>query len=206
MKFNRRFKSLLILIIQSFVILNGTDAWSAKFSGKIPGMILTGLGNAAQVRVISSGTNSTTDGLLTFGGGILQEFGTKSKKPFRFQTGLLFHQKKYGFENRYNYTSSWLQLPLLARGGYKAVTLGLGGYVDFKLGSVAFQNLASVIPPLTTSLKSVDYGALFALSATVFKNFYLDFRYSLGLANVSQGTPESMKFNEAMLLFGLRMD
>jgi len=82
----------------------------------------------------------------------------------------------------------------------------LGGYLDYRLGNVTYGSSAAITPPLTTSLKSLDYGAMLSLGTTIFKSFYFDFRYSIGLANVSQGTPETMKFNEAALLFGLRMD
>ncbi len=173
---------------------------------KIEGLTIVGLINAAQTVSTTSGVTSRTEGLLGFGGGILKDFDFKPRN-FSIQSGLLYTKRNYGMSNSYTNSTTWLQVPLLARKNIWIFNLGLGGYLDFALGNLSHDASGTVTTStISSNMKTFDYGFQGALGTTVFKKIFLDFRYSIGLANLTLGTPNTLTFDEMGLILGYRFN
>lgn len=151
------------------------------------------------------GKASNTDGLLAFGGGLLQEFRPKSSPLAGYELGLFYLQRKPGKQDVYSETSNWYVATLLYRRHMGAFSAGLGAYVARGFGNVTTQTGGvKTVAPLSQTLKDTDYGPQVALGFRFYRRIWMEGRYSIGLPNLSKAAGSEIRFREADFLLGLK--
>jgi|GEM_PF-2900414 len=159
-----------------------------------------------------SGTPIVFSSNTAFGvGGLL---GFTANWLLTFETGLLYMPRKFAQPSFSDVTLTTLQFPLILRFQFVPFfSVGVGGYFAQGIGNVSTtatgSSTSTDVDYATFNLSKSDIGLIgsAALYLPVLPTMSLlaDFRYLLGLKNISLASTTTIRLREFQILFGLRL-
>ena len=153
----------------------------------------------------SSGASVNTDGLLGYGVGVLKEFRSKAA-PVGYEFGVFYLQRKPGRYGSYSESSNWISVPFLARRHLGRFSGGLGAYVAHGYGNVTTERGGvKTVAPLSETLNDLDFGPQFGFGFKIYKDVWVELRYSYGIPNLAKTAGGEVRFRQLDFLLGFKL-